>query len=203
MKNSICWAVVGMSIGSIAGCVYPLVARMKQFEAARKKGDFDSAASMLSSDPRLWFERREGDGTPLRPEGGPYAEWDKEFHTTSKKCHLRAGKDEVRYLIEEDNEYYRLIDRVPGRVEITYYFNADAKISGKLVRGLTPWNRRSPDRRCEFEQWAAKKYPGLLDSEEMKIPKNPRRWRELLTEWRAEVELPPITPISEGRIGCS
>jgi hypothetical protein len=31
-----------------------------------------------------------------------------------------------------------------------------------------------------------------LDSEEMKIPNNPQRWRALLTEGRADAGLPPI-----------
>ncbi len=197
MTKVVWLGTIGAGITLTTGCVHPLVARMNQFEAMKKSGDFDSAASMLSTNPRIWFERREGDGSPLRPEGGPYAEWDKEFHSTITRSQVRAGKNEVSYVIAEDNEFYRLIDRVPGRVEITYFFDADGKISGQLVRGLTPWNRRPPDRRCEFERWTAKKFPGLLESDEMRIPRNPRRWRELLTEWRKEVDLPPIIPISK------
>jgi len=66
----------------------------------------------------------------------------------------------------------------------------DNKITGMLYAPLP--QERPTNRREEFETWAAQKYPGLLDSDEMQIPKNPQRWRELLIEWRAATGLPPI-----------
>lgn len=59
-----------------------------------------------------------------------------------------------------------------------------------LYAGLTPRHERPPDRFGEFEGWANREHPGLLDSMEMDIPKNPKRWRQLLVEWRADAVLP-------------
>ena len=128
----------------------------------------------------------------LRTAVFPYADGDAGFRSTSTRDELRVRGNTVSYVVTEINDFYRLIDGVAGRVRITYYFADDGKIAGRLIQGMTPHNERPPDRRCEFEQWAAKKYPGLLDAEEMKIPNQPRRWRMLLTEWRPDVGLPSI-----------
>jgi len=195
MKRAKSWAgwvaIAAAVVGS--GCaVHPHVRAIEAFREAKKRGDYDIAATYLAPEARVWFEKKEGPGRPVRPQGGPYAEWDKLFNARSTPSSARVGRGTVSYVISETNDYYRLIDRVPGRVRMTYYFADDGKIAGYLVQGLTPPNERPPDRRCEFEKWAAGKYPGLLDSEEMEIPNNPRRWRELLIEWRAEVGLPEI-----------
>lgn len=184
-------AVVAVTTG--LGCsVHPNVRTLEAYRAAKKRGDYEAAASYLGPDARVWFKKKEGPGDPLRPQGGPYAEWDKVFRSKSTRSDLQANDATVSYVLRETNDFFRLIDRAPGRVRMTYYFTDDGKIAGYLVEGLTPPNERPPDRQGEFEKWAAGKYPGLLDSEEMEIPNNPQRWRELLIEWRADVGLPAV-----------
>ena len=79
---------------------------------------------------------------------------------------------------------------MPAR--ITWFFNDDGKIAGMLYEGLGRDALRPPDRECEFERWVENRYPGLLESADMEIPKNPTRWRELLIEWRVDVDLPAV-----------
>lgn len=73
-----------------------------------------------------------------------------------------------------------------GKARITYYFNDDNMISGMLYASVPTAKPPPKGRAEEFKSWAAKRYPGLLDSDEMDIPKQPKRWRSLLAEWRRE-----------------
>ena len=175
-----------------SGCTHPLKQVWQEYRQAKKDGDYQKVALYLAEDARIWFDKKEAPGHPLRPMGGPYKDWDKEFRAESTKEKFRIKGRTLSYISYENNDYFRLIERKPSAARVTYYFNEDEKISGMLYAGLTPRNRRPPDRFCEFEKWAEGRYAGLLDSEEMDIPNNPKRWRELLTEWRADVGLPPI-----------
>ncbi len=175
------------------GCTPPAHVRtIDAYRAAKKRGDLATAAAYLADDARVWFDKKEGPGEPLRPKGGPYAQWDAEFRSTSTRDEIRVRGNTVSYVVSEINDFYRLIDGVAGKYRMTYYFADDGKIAGRLIQGVSPKSVRPPDRRCEFERWAAKKVPGLLEAEEMKIPNQPRRGRSLLTEWRAEIGLSPI-----------
>jgi len=176
------------------GCVSPLVTRLEAFHEAKKRGDYERAATFLADDARVWFEKKDGAGKPYTVEGGPYKAWDRVFNATSKRGRMRVEGNRVRYRSVENNDYYRLIDRPLSTGRITYYFNEDELISGMLYEPLSTRANRPPDRRCEFDRWASERYPGLLDSPEMRIPGNPERWRALLVEWREDVGLPPITP---------
>ncbi len=176
---------------SSGGCAHPFVRRLDAYRAAKKAKDYDRAADYLNPDARIWFDRKDGPGHPLRAKGGPYAEWDREFRSRSTRKDVRVVGRTVSYLSYEINDFYRLIDGRPTGARVTYYFDDQGRIEGMLYAGLKD-EPRSPNRREEFEKWAAKRHPGMLDSEEMEIPNNPKRWRELLTEWRADVGLPPI-----------
>ena len=105
---------------------------------------------------------------------------------------IRVVGRTVTYITLEINDYYRLIERVPTKARVTYYFDEDNKINGMLYQGLSPRKSRPPDRYNQFKQWADEHYPGVLDDEDMKIPNQPERWRELLTEWRKDAGLPAI-----------
>lgn len=175
-----------------AGCTHPLKQTWQEYRQAKKDGDYEKVALYLADDACIWFDKKEGPGHPLRPVGGPYKNWDKEFRSKSTKENFRIKDRTLSYISYENNDYYRLIERIPSAARVTYYFNENDIITGMLYAGLTPKNQRPPDRFCEFEKWANERYPGLLDSEEMDIPNNPKRWREVLTEWRADVGLPPI-----------
>jgi len=184
--------VVGLVAGCLAGCTHPLVRNLDAFRAAKARGDYEAAKTCLATDARIWFDKKEGPGAELSPRGGPYKEWDREFRSKSTREKLRAGKGTVSCVSYETNDYYRLLERTPTPARITYYFDDDRKITGMLYQRLSTIATRPPDRLCEFERWAGERYPGLLDSDEMKIPRNPKRWRELLVEFRRDTGLPPI-----------
>lgn len=188
----VAFSAVAVSIACLAGCMHPYRQTIDAYRAAKKVGDYKTASSYMADDARIWFGEKEGPGNALTAKGGPYRNWDKEFHSTSTKKNYETGDHTLSYTSFEINDYYRMIDRTPTPARVTYYFNDDGKITGMLYRGLNPGKQRPPDRRCEFDRWVEKKYPGLIESEEMNIPNNPRRWRELLVEWRADVGLPAI-----------
>ncbi|MCH8066415.1 MAG: hypothetical protein IIC90_11430 [Chloroflexi bacterium] len=178
--------LVSLSIGALAastGCTHPLQRKVEAYREAKKRGDTAEAARFLAHDARIWFGKKEGEGAPLRPEGGPYAEWDRHFRSTSTREDFQIIDRTVSYLSMETNDFYRLIDGQPGRARITYFFDDQDKISGMLYEPLTPKHQRPPDRYDDFKIWAGIHYPGLLESPEMEIPNQPQRWRALLTEW--------------------
>ncbi len=176
----------------VGGCTHPLKRTWAKYQAAKKRGDYEAANNYLAVDARIWFGKKEGPGNPLTAKGGPYKYWDKEFRSKSSREKVQVVDGTVTYISSERNDFYRFIERIPTKARITYYFNNDNKISGMLYRGLSPKAERPPDRYDEFKQWANKKYPGLLKTPEMEIPNQPKRWRELLTEWRTETGLPAI-----------
>ncbi len=181
--------VVGMNA---VGCVSPLLRNLDAYRQAKKSGDYETAARHLTDDARIWFGKKEGEGHPLTAKGGPYKDWDREFRSTSTREDVRVVGETVTYISSEINDFYRLIERVPTKARVTYYFDEDNRITGMLYSGLSPKSERPPDRYDEFKQWAAAQYPGLLQSPEMEIPNNPKRWRELLVVWRADAGLKPI-----------
>jgi len=183
---------VGAVLFLATGCTHPHIKTLEAYRSAKKSGDYGKAATYLADDARIWFGKKEGNGHPLTAKGGPYKEWDKEFRSTSRKEDVFITDHEVSYTLYEMNDFYRLIDGKMGPARLTYYFDDSGRIAGKLYRGLASKEKRPPDRLDEFKRWAGQKYPGLLDSSAMKIPNQPRRWRELLTAWRADAGLAPI-----------
>ncbi len=176
----------------IGGCVHPLLHNLRSYRDAKKRGEYATAGSYLADDARIWFGKKEGEGRPLRARGGPYKDWDKEFKSTSTRRNVRVEGRTITYLSREVNDYYRLLEGAMGEARITYYFDDFGKITGMFYRS-EPTNVKPPAGRGEeFERWADAKYPGLLGADEMKIPNNPHRWRELLVEWRRDTGLPPI-----------
>ena len=180
-----------LAIG-VGGCVHPLMRNWQAYRAAKKSGDYALAATFLDDDARIWFGKKEGEGRPLRARGGPYKDWDKEFNSRSTRRNVRVEGRTITYLSQEVNDYYRLLEGAMSEALITYYFDDAGKITGMLYRSAPTNIKPPPGRRDEFERWAGEKYPGLLDSDEMEIPTNPRRWRELLVEWRRDAGLRQI-----------
>lgn len=178
--------------GTQSGCTQSLARNLEAYRAAKRSGDYATAGQYLADDARIWFGRKEGPGNPLTVRGGPYRHWDKEFNSRSIKKKMKVRGRTLSYVAYENNDYFRLIERQPTPARVTYYFDEQGRITGMLYKGLSSKEDRPPDRRAEFDRWAAERYPGLLDSPEMEIPNNPGRWRELLTEWRADVGLPAI-----------
>lgn len=180
---------------SAAGCAHPLVRRLENYQAAKKRGDYAAAGEHLAPDARIWFGKKEGPGRPLRARGGPWAEWDRFFRAESTREDVRVVGDTVTYISREMNDYYRLLDRRSTTARVTYYFDEDRRITGMLYAGLDV--NRPPDRTAEFEAWAERNHPGAL---ERLAPggrinptlENAKRWKRLLVEWRAQAGLPAI-----------
>lgn len=180
---------------STMGCAHPLVRRLDTYRAAKKRGDYDIAAKYLASDARIWFEKKEGPGHPLRAKGGPWADWDRFFRAKSTRKDVRVVDGTVTYISRETNDFYRLLDRVSTPARVTYYFDDDRLITGMLYAGLG--HKRPPDRKPEFVAWANQHHPGEIDRLEPNdkiVPtlENAKRWKQLLVQWRAEAGLPAI-----------
>ncbi len=116
---------------STMGCAHPLVRRLDTYRAAKKRGDYDIAAKYLTSDARIWFEKKEGPGHPLRAKGGPWADWDRFFRAKSTRKDVRVVDGTVTYISRETNDFYRLLDRVSTPARVTYYFDDDRRITGE------------------------------------------------------------------------
>jgi hypothetical protein len=179
----------------IGGCAHPLQCNLDAYRAAKKRGDYETAGKYLDPDARIWFEKKEGDGHPLRAKGGPWAEWDRYFNAESTREQERVEGRTVTYISRETNDFYRLIERESTPARVTCYFDDDGKITGMLYAGLS--DDRPPDRMDAFKAWAAEHYPGQLEriAPGGKINpalENARRWKKLLAEWRADAGLPPV-----------
>lgn len=189
-------AALVLPLVSLTSCAstrtHPLIKNLHAYRDAKKRGDYAAAGTYLAHNARIWFNEKEGPGNRLTAKGGPYKEWDKEFKSKSTREDAHVLGRTVTYLTLEINDFYRLTERTPTKARVTYYFDDSGKITGMLYKGLSPRAERPPDRFDEFEAWASEHYPGLLDSEEMNIPNNPKRWRQLLVEWRADAGHPPI-----------
>lgn len=186
-------AITAVCLAScISGSTHPLLESLNAYRDAKKRGDYAAAGTFLADDARIWFDKKEGPGNRLTAKGGPYKNWDKEFKSKSTREEARVVGQTVTYISQEINDFYRLIERTPTKARVTYYFDESGKITGMLYASLSPRLQRPPDRFGEFESWAEGRYPGLLDSEEMEIPNHPKRWRQLLRQWRAETGLPSI-----------
>ena len=180
---------------STIGCTHPLVRRLDAYRAAKKRGDYDTAAKYLDADARIWFEKKEGPGHPLRAKGGPWADWDRFFKAKSTRKDVRVIDGTVTYISREMNDYYSLLDRVSTPARVTYYFDDDRLITGMLYAGLG--HTRPPDRKAEFVAWANEHYPGeleRLEPDDRIVPtlENAKRWKQLLVRWRGEAGLPVI-----------
>lgn len=171
------------------------------YRTAKQAHDAEGIAACLSADARIWFEKKHGAGKPIHrgTGGGPWSEWDRFFRARSR----RVGDDEsgdgwVRTLVEETNDYYRLLDRPPKRYHATYYFDAADRIEGILIASVPASEREKAEGRFdEFEVWVRAMHPGALEDLmpggdiDPKL-ENAKRWRKLLVEWRREQGLGPI-----------
>lgn len=93
----------------------------------------------------------------------------------------------------EINDFYRLTERGPTPVNLTYYFDPDEKITGILVFSAG----KTADRFEEFKKWAEKNRPADLkylmpEGEIIPTLDRAQKWRVLLNEWRKSIGLPAI-----------
>ena len=166
------------------------------FRAVRKAGDLDAARAFLSDDPRVWYGEREGAGSPWRLGGGRWKAWDEHFNSTSEELSVEATEREVSIVFLENNDYYRLTERGPSPVRLTWFLDAAGRIEGYLVSSVKR-DGPSTSRYDEFEAWAQEHAPGEL---EYLVPNGSidptgdraPRFRALLERWRRAAGLPTL-----------
>jgi hypothetical protein len=174
-----------------------LIEKVEAFRAARNAGQTEEAQSYLSSDPRVWFDSKEGDGSPMKLGFGPYKRWDEVFNSHGEHGPWTVEGNTVWAIATEINDYYRLTERKDTPTyRITYYFDDQGLIKGYLISDAHPGQPAQPkqSREEEFKEWAATTHPdewnylrpgGKLD------PSGDRaeRTKKLLVEWRETVGL--------------
>lgn len=178
----------------------PMIEKVEAFRAARDEGDHEKARDYLSDDPRVWYEKREGEGSPVKLGAGRWKIWDEHFRGESDLEPWRAEGNAVWSIATETNDYYRLLEReTVSRYRVTYFFDDDGKIEGYMISAARPGKPREPvvDRFDEFmawalenhsEEWAYLRPGGKLDPTGDRAP----RTRRLLNAWREEVGLPAL-----------
>ncbi len=186
----------------LTACTNPHLGTVEAFRVARKAGDQEKARSYLSDDPRVWYDAKEGDGSPWKLGAGRWKQWDNHFNGKSDLGPWHVEDGTIWAVAEEMNDYFRLIERQDmPRYRITYFFDEQDRISGYMISAADPDapSSSSPmvSRYEEFEAWALAKDPeeweylrpgGSLD------PTGDRaeRTRALANRWRASVNLPPL-----------
>lgn len=176
---------------------HPITRRVVRFREARRT-DPEAARALVSPGARIWFQTREGPGSPLDATGsGPWAPWDRHFRSRSTMERADVSGRDVRIVVQEINDWYRLVERPPSRYHITYTFDESDRIHAVLIHAI-PGEPRRADRLAEFETWARENHPGLLAELMPEGNIDPRRaaqFKRALLAWRAESGLPnPLEP---------
>lgn len=168
---------------------------VEAFRSLSDEGRYDEARQMLSPDARRWFETQEDDGMPWEiGSGGPWAKWDAHFASKKKILDRSVEHDQVIYTIEENNDYYRLLDRPAQKSQIVYILNNERRITGMIIRSL---GVRDPGSTDDFLQWASSNRPSELNTlmpngEVDPTSDHPERFRKLINEWRISKGREPI-----------
>jgi len=181
---------------ALAGCGSgsPLVKRVQRFQALRAAGEKEKALAFVADSARVWYDAKEGPGRPWRLDG-PWARWDEHFRASRVFTGWRVEGNAVSVTSTETNDFYRLTEREPWPVRLTWWFDGDGKIAEYFVRPLR--DERPQSRLDEFKAWAAARHPDVL---EYLMPggqispegDRPERWRAILVEWRADAGLPAM-----------
>lgn len=194
-------AVLGFMLGCAStprssGTADARVETVRTFRSAEKRGDYDEARRLLAANPRVWYEKREGDGEPWELGEGSWTGWDREFHSQSRPLSdLQTEKtpwgDAVWVVVEESNDYYRLTERTYSLTMLMYFVDPDGKVSGELIAAVG----KSSSRFDEFKKWAQEHEPqefeALMPSGRIDpAGDHPQRVRALLERWRTSMRRP-------------
>jgi hypothetical protein len=159
---------------------------VKNFRAARERGDEAAVASYVAPGARLWFENKEGPGEPFGKGGGSWDHWDQYFHARTTLTDWQDHGPSVTAVAHETNDFMRLLEWQPAPYTATYWFDDSSRIAEVLIKSL-PW--KTVNRLPEFKEWAGAHHPdelaylmpnGKLDP----TGDRPERWRAILLEWR-------------------
>ncbi len=186
----------------LTGCTSPAIDSVHAFREARKRGDYETARSYLTEDPRVWYETQEGDGSPWNLSQGRWKHWDTYFNGHSEP--LGGWQEEGQRVwvdMHETNDYFRLLDRPGGHFRLTYFFTDPGKIKGYMISavpGPLPWTEEERMGRFEeFKTWALHEEPEevayLMPNDSIDpTGDRPPRMRALLERWREVTGLPAI-----------
>lgn len=197
----VCLLLATASAADPAVATEAKIAIVEKLRAALAREDYAAAATFLSDDPRVWYEKREGAGSPWRLGAGRWRNWDRHFNGVSTlQGNLEADGDRVWGDFTETNDYYRLTGRGAGHYRMTWFFDSDGKIAGRMISAVPGAPERDPGRFDEFEAWAREHHPeeldyllpgGRIDPTGDRAP----RFRQLLERWREAIgeplDLPP------------
>lgn len=173
---------------------HPLFKKVKTYRQANAESDTAQARALLAKGAARWYEKKEGPGTPIKPGGkGPWSDWDEYFKGQSQIESHTVDSNRVTIRLMEVNDYYRLIERGAAPVNLTYYFDADEKITGILVFSAG----KTADRFEEFKKWAEKYRPEELkflmpEGEIIPTLDRAKKWRVVLNDWRRSAGLETI-----------
>jgi hypothetical protein len=175
----------------------PNIEAARRFRKLLAAKEYKQARSMMTENPRRWFNQRQGEGRPwiVKPGAkGPWAKWDEHFRSRKEELRWESGKNNATLFMKETNDYFQLLERGWVTTEIIYLFDNAGKIEGLLIRAT---GKRPPGRTEEFLKWAREHHPGEL---EYLMPggdidptgDRPGRFRTLLNKWRKSAGLPVI-----------
>ena len=157
---------------------------VKNFRAARERGDDAAAEAYLTPDSRMWFVKKEGPGFIVGHGGEEWRHWDLYFHGHSTYSDWQSHGNVVTANVMESNDFYHLLDWKPAPYRLTYWFER-----GRIKEILLEPLGKSTSRLEEFKSWAAKTHPDELaylmpKGEIIPTADRPERWRAILEEWR-------------------
>lgn len=194
MKPLLYFPVLGAAM-VFAGCATSNLERVQSYQAARRAGDDRAAAALLAPGVHIWFGTREGPGEDFGVVG-PWAEWDDAFHSVSSYSNYASVGNTVTVDVAETSDYYRLLDRAPDHAHVTYTLDGRGRIAEVLYAPFKDPNA-PPSRWNEFKAWADahahEEFERVAPGGKI-VPgrEQARVWRELLTRWRRDSQLPEV-----------
>jgi hypothetical protein len=168
--------------------------RMDAFIETLKSGNREEIDAFYAADARGWFGQKTGAGAPIA--AGPWRAWDKELRARHAIESARIEGNAVIVVSHETNDFARLIDFAGWRATVTYWFNADGRITERLHE---PIEVKPSMRECFAPalDWARQHKAEQLKAiypDEQFAPSadSAKRWRDLLVEWRKATGKPAI-----------
>ncbi len=163
----------------------PQIETIQAFRTAREQGKDAEMLKYLAPDARMWFDKREGEGS-LLGKSDRWHHWDTFFHGHSELYDWKVDGKVVTVMGRETNDFYRLTEWIAPPFRATWWLDDEGRITAMLYQpGGKPTSRFD-----EVKAWAKEHHPDELA---YLMPKGdidptadrPERWKALLEEWRA------------------
>lgn len=167
------------------------IERVQAYRAARERGDLAAEQAFLAPDARMFYEKREGEGEPLTAgRSGRYAHWDEFFRSQATLTDWTEDGNAVSARVHETNDFYGLLDWTPRPYWMTWWLDANGRITAAMVQSLPGESTRG--RMSEFQEWARAHHPGELaylmpNGRIDPTGDRAERWKKILLEWRASL----------------